>query len=433
MKSISKKVAVSSFSFSAVVLIGAAASMTNACTITSTDTSDGGDIFGDGATGDGGPLVQPTLPFQPSNITIAGHDLSQIGDANITSDCSIDTSADDLSGGVCFPSDVEWIATQSDGTQAHVFVVNSLTVAQTAKLSVSGGLPAIIVSIHDVTLMGPVLANAKFDRAGPGGFSQTTGFTKGSGPGGGAAGVKAAGTPDSENGAVAGISGGGGSFCGTGGQGVGEGLFDNGVGPVTTAIPPASPAYGASDLRPLVGGSAGGVGGLSSAGSGGGAIQIVAGGTFTLGSLASINVGGGGGSDSGETNAGQQASAGGSGGAILIEATTATITGALAANGGGGGAKDADGQDATPDANPALGGTDNSTAAGGPGGAAAVQNGTNGVVPAGQFAAGAGGGGAGRIRINTLTGAATLSGIVSPAASTPCVSQGSLRGLDAGT
>ncbi|MEO8876827.1 MAG: hypothetical protein ABI461_14635 [Polyangiaceae bacterium] len=405
--------------------------MTNACTITSTDTSDGGDS--DAANPDGGTLVQPTLPFQPSNVTIAGHDLSQIGDANVTTDCTLDTSASNTSGGYCLGPEVEWIATQSDGTQAHVFAVSSFTLAQTAKLTVVGGLPAIIISIHDVTLNGPVLANAKYSAAGPGGFSQTTQFTKGSGPGGGAAAVKAGGTPDTVNGAVAGISAGGGSFCGTGGQGVGEGMSDNGVGPVTTAIPAAALAYGSVDLRPLVGGSAGGVGGLSAAGSGGGAIQIVAGGTFTLGPLASINVGGGGGSDSGETNGGQEASAGGSGGAILIEATTAAITGALAANGGGGGAHDAEGQDATPDANPALGGTDNSIAAGGPGGAGAVQNGTNGIVPAGQTAAGAGGGGAGRIRINTMTGAATLSGIVSPAASTPCVSQGSLRSPDAGT
>lgn len=40
---------------------------------------------------------------------------------------------------------------------------------------------------------------------------------------------------------------------------------------------------------------------------------------------------------------------------------------------------------------------------------------------------GAGGGGAGRIRINTTTGEATLSGTLSPSATTTCVSQGKLK------
>jgi hypothetical protein len=37
-----------------------------------------------------------------------------------------------------------------------------------------------------------------------------------------------------------------------------------------------------------------------------------------------------------------------------------------------------------------------------------------------------GGGGAGRIRINTKTGTATLHGTLSPSATTTCVSQGML-------
>jgi hypothetical protein len=53
---------------------------------------------------------------------------------------------------------------------------------------------------------------------------------------------------------------------------------------------------------------------------------------------------------------------------MLIEATTATIAGVLAANGGGGGGKSTVGQDATPDANPATGGTNNGEALGGAGG-----------------------------------------------------------------
>ena len=80
MKFISKKVAVSSFSFSAVMLIGGAAAMTNACTITTTDNSDGG-ILGDaeppidGAVGSDGS-VQGALPFQPSNVLLSAIDTS---------------------------------------------------------------------------------------------------------------------------------------------------------------------------------------------------------------------------------------------------------------------------------------------------------------------------------------------------------------------
>jgi len=40
---------------------------------------------------------------------------------------------------------------------------------------------------------------------------------------------------------------------------------------------------------------------------------------------------------------------------------------------------------------------------------------------------GGGGGGAGRIRINTKSSQATVSGVVSPATSTPCVTQGTVH------
>jgi hypothetical protein len=39
-----------------------------------------------------------------------------------------------------------------------------------------------------------------------------------------------------------------------------------------------------------------------------------------------------------------------------------------------------------------------------------------------------GGGGAGRIRINTASGSATITGIVSPDPTTSCVSQGKIGG-----
>ena len=51
---------------------------------------------------------------------------------------------------------------------------------------------------------------------------------------------------------------------------------------------------------------------------------------------------------------------------------------------------------------------------------------TDGMTTDGD-SAGAGGGGAGRIRINTKSGQAVITGKVSPATTTPCATQGTLR------
>jgi uncharacterized membrane protein len=63
---------------------------------------------------------------------------------------------------------------------------------------------------------------------------------------------------------------------------------------------------------------------------------------------------------------------------------------------------------------------------GGDGSAGATILGTGGAFTAGN-AAGAGGGGAGRIRINTKSDTATLSGTISPATSTACATQGTVH------
>jgi hypothetical protein len=379
---------------------------------------------GSGAIGQG----QPTFPFQPSNISLAGHDLSALVDVDVATDCEI-VSDQNLGGGLCDAAALDWIATESDGvTKVHVYVVKSFQLEQNAKLKVSGPFVAAIVSFGDLSVLGPLTAAAVSGTAGPGGYGQSSGFTAGAGPGGGPAGVKDALGPPPGTGAISGISGGGGSYCGAGATGTQEG---NSAGPDTVSPGAAAAPYGSADLRPLLAGSSGGTGGLGSAGSGGGAIQLVSGGAFTLGSLGYINVGGGGGGSAGETNAGQQASGGGSGGAILIEAKTATLKGVLAANGGGGGGYSTDGQDATPDGNAAAGGTNNGAALGGTGGAGTTVAGAAGTV-ATTSAAGAGGGGAGRIRINTTTGAAVTSGTISPAVATPCATQGTVRAIGSG-
>jgi hypothetical protein len=389
--------------------------------IASPDTgADGGGGSSD-AGADSKAKAQPTLPFKPSNISLKGHDLSAITDVEVSTDCEID-SDQTLGEGLCDGPAVEWIATESDGTtKVHVYAVKSLHVEANAKVTVNGSFGAVVVSFGDLSLLGPLTAAASGDTAGPGGFGQTTLFTAGGGPGGGPAGVEDGMGPSPGTGYTAGISGGGGSYCGLGAMGTQEG---DTAGPLTVSPGAATAAYGSADLSPLLAGSSGGAGGLGYPGGGGGAIQLVAGGTFTLGSLAYINVGGGGGEEAGETNAGQESSGGGSGGAILIEATKATISGVLAANGGGGGGLSTSGQDATPDGNAAAGGANNGTPLGGAGGAATTIAGAVGTVAA-NSAAGAGGGGVGRIRINTLLGKATVSGgTLSPSLSTSCATQG---------
>jgi hypothetical protein len=384
MKFISKKVAVSSFSFSAVVLIGAAASMTNACTINNTDTGDGGIIdndSGEGVDAGGDAATSASLPFQPSNVLLSAIDTSAAATADVSSNCQIQTDgATD-----CFPNGFASMdVTQSDSSKAHVIVVTSLTVEPSAKITVTGGLPLILISIGDIHLNGSIDANAAGSTHGPGGFTQETTNAAGGGPGGGGAGSDTAAAT-------------GGSYCGLGGAGAV-------TGGSAAAVPAA---YGAVDLRPLAGGSSGGNGAAGGAGAGGGGIQIVSGGSFTMAQGSYINVGGGGGNFGGDST--QNAGGGGTGGSILIEATTVSLSGILAANGGGGGAggggSATSGGDATPNSTPAPGGTNSGApqSAGGAGGAASVIDGLGGGDLAGS-SAGGGGGGAGRIRINTSTG-----------------------------
>jgi hypothetical protein len=171
---------------------------------------------------------------------------------------------------------------------------------------------------------------------------------------------------------------------------------------------------------PLIGGSAGGnYGDYADGGEGGGAIQISAGASITVGTLGVLNVPGYGGANIG-------GGGGGSGGGILLEAPQVTIDGIVAANGGGAGLatpnSGGSGQTGQPSAQPAAGGAVTE----GAGAAGTTIRGADGHAGGGR--AGSGGGAAGRIRINTTSAAATIgtSAIVTPAVTTACTSQGML-------
>lgn len=349
----------------------------------------------------------PLLPFKPSNISIDTMDLSKITDEDVSASCQIGTNDGDISD--CFQSAALKAVLQSDGSKVQVVVVKSLRVEPTAHITVHGGLPLAIVSLGDFTLLGTIDGHAKVDVAGPGGFKALP-MQKGAGPCGGAGGTAM--------GSTIGAAGGGGSACGVGGQGSNEDTAPGMPGPKT-------PACGTAELVPLVGGSSGG-GGAIGAGGGGGAVQLVSGKTFTMGAAAYVNVGGGGGSYGGLAS-GQVAGGGGAGGSVLIEAMDAKVSGTLAANGGGGGGKGggsaAAGSDGSPDSAIPAGGAPQP---GGNGGAGTTIDGTNAGTASGG--GGGGGAGAGRIRINTQTGKADVtSATISPATSTACVTQGTVK------
>ncbi len=361
------------------------------------------------------------LGFYPSNVACAltgsgllaavedaGIDLSMLADVDFTaanepgihSDQNVCGSPSDCSDylPVKSPTNAAVVYTtlrQSNGIQIGVYIANSWTVEAGATLTLQGSYPIALVALTDITVYGAISgASDYFSGNGPGGYPTPPGgatTAQGQGPGGGPVG--------STNGADTG--GGGASYCGVGGAG----------GGATTT----TPAYGNATVIPLQGGSSGGTNG---GGPGGGAIELVAGTSITV--SGTISAGGAGGLFG--------SAGGGSGGALLLEAPAVTVTGALAANGGGGGSNG--------DANAGMDGQASAVAA--PGGAGPDDGATGGVGSAGMSLVGApgelngtsvsgGGGGAGYIRINTMTGSATLTGgILSPSAATTCTTQGML-------
>lgn len=388
-----------------------------ACTVNNNTTADAGTALdagsSDGSTSSDGSSVGP-LPFTPSNVDLGGIDLTKVGDFVVdNNECTIDT--DHLLASCGNGGDVLGfkIATQSDGSKVAVYVAKSMTILSGQNLTVTGSHPLVFVALDTITITGTLNGNARDDVAVGGGQTQKTSHAPGAGPGGGGAGTTAA-------------AGGGGSYCGTGGEGAAE----------SGSVSQSGKTYGSPAIAPLVGGSSGGAG-SGSAGSGGGAIQLVAGTSITIAATGLIHVGAGGGGFGGIST--QEANGGGSGGSILLESVAVTIAGTLAANGGGGGAGTSMDVGGTPPLNPGgANATANATLAaggragigpssGGNGSAATSENGTAGSFTSGH-SAGGGGGGAGRIRINTKSGAAMITGAtLSPSTSTPCATQGTTR------
>jgi hypothetical protein len=355
--------------------------------------------LGDGAVENDASSGAYPLPFFIPDAEVSPQDAAAVSDAVLDGPgCDLFTEAGTWT---CLApgSYVHRFKEYADGSKLSVFVVKSLRVQAGVIVETHERWPAIVVSLGDATLLGSI--HVVPGTLGGGVTSQPT--SPGSSSGGGVQGGST-------------VAGEGASFCGLGRKG--------GAMPGASAGPPRQ-KYGSVELSPLLGGSSGGSGDATGTGSGGGAIHLVAGGTFTLAKDAFITAPGSGGAG------GTRASGGGSGGAILIEATTVLVEGTLAANGGGGGQGGGDpGEDGKPAATVGSGGARSVAgtvaARGGDGGAGDTPDGTDGAAN-GTNPPGGGGGGAGRIRLNAKAGAVTVTGgTLSPSLATGCATTGAI-------
>jgi hypothetical protein len=370
-------------------------------------------------TGTGDAAMALSLGFTPSNVDLQGIAGTLPAVEIMTTDCTIDSGC---GGGISCADNAtikKTIVQNANNVTICVYYVSSFKIDSAAVLKATGTNPVAIVSLGTIDIEGQLLVDATGGHPVAGGSVTDQGGPSNVGGGQGGSGAD-------EGTGMQGGSGAG--YCGVGGAG--------GVQHAGQTAKPGGIAWGTPQIVPLAGGAGGGdnasSGGL---GGGGGALQLVAKTSITVGSAGIINAGGGGGEGaSNNDDTVGTGGGGGSGGSILLESPTVMVAGILAANGGGGGgvgvyptATEPPTSDATASATAAPGGS----GGGGAGSAGATTAGSAGgysPVNAGQAFAGqppGGGGGAGRIRINTTSGSATISGTVSPSMGT-CSTQGTL-------
>lgn len=365
------------------------------------------------------PVCNPGLVgFHPSNIPASVTIPTGLATVTQTASSTFDTDA--LTFAPAIASDggqpVAMTVTLSDGRPAALLLFKSYTLATGVTLNLTGQPPLIIAADGNIQIDGTIVATQ----------STTNHWYCGGAPGpatlgrGGICGLNAC-----SGGGAAGeltsteqIGSGGGAFCGKGGNGSVP-LVDGGL---STTPPAGGTPYGVPELVPLVGGaSSGSTNSITNyTNHGGGAIELVAGGSLTITENGVINMGGG-------ADSAAYAIGGGSGGGILLEAPTVNLKGAIVANGASGAGYNGAGQAGQVSLLSATGGN----GFGGPGSSATSINGGDGVPGSATVVNWAGGGGgAGRIRINTGCGGAlnlNSSSLVSPGSSTTCYTTGTLK------
>jgi hypothetical protein len=358
-----------------------------------------------GSGGEGGGTSTQGFPFAPSNLPV-GFVPGFGSSVRFPASCGmsggfIDTTDDRFSDCAEIVGNPQLVRmTQPAGGEIDVLVVDEFSVASGVQILLYGDRPLLVMAKNEIVIEGSIDAISDGLFPSPGGAMP--GDRDGNGLG--------AGTGTSESGAS------GASFCGIGGKGAS-----------TADEPGGEPrsSYGNAELVPLQGGSSGGKAenAFSFGGTGGGALQLVAGVRVRIAAGARINVGGGG--------ADGAAAGGGSGGALLVESMQIELDGVVAANGGAGSsAVGQPGEHGLASGEAAPGGTTESECdvPGGVGSAATTTSGADGMPgepDCGQEASG-GGGGAGRIRFNTPDGTFSPNGLVSPSLDSDCGTVGKL-------
>lgn len=341
------------------------------------------------------PLPPSKFPFAPSNIDFEGVDLDKLVDIDI-GELATSMSTETISFGLR-GAQFRLVEHLDSGTRIGVYYARNIRIDPKASLVLAGINAGALVALGELRVFGSIDAAPDNNTESPGGSKNDGSNDPGAGgPGGGAQATNSNATA-------------GGSYGGRGGRGAAR--------PEYSSAEPGEP-YGTLELVPLLGGSAGGG---SQGGSGGGALQLVAGTRLLIGPHARINCGGGAGRGDGY--------GGGSGGGLLLEAPTVEIVGVIAANGGGGGVGSLGslwGQGGLASDQPAVGSDPGGGWPTGARGSAGAQiDGEDGItLPNGKV--GGGGGGAGRIRINTLSGSAKITGKISPSLDTACATQGKI-------
>jgi hypothetical protein len=304
------------------------------------------------------------------------------------------------------------VVAQSGGPDIASLAFRSITVPAGVTLRVTGGRALALLSATTINVVGSIDASSSYDNdCGP---AANTGCAPGERP-----------SWSADTWGCGSNGGGYGTLGGHGASASGQSCFTN--------LPSLTSCTNTA-LVPLLGGSAGGNTNDSSpegytlyGGCGGGAIQLVAGGSIAVsGSL--IASGGGGGYERRipfapagvyeRTSSNFGGVGGGSGGAILLESPAVTLTGKLFVNGGGGsgGSIATSGVNLMPGVNggartsPASATAGIGTGSGSGGIGAAGSSGATDALPytttVSKAPAGGGGGGAGRIRVND--GSATV-------------------------
>lgn len=298
----------------------------------------------------------------PSGGAVTPADLDATGLADIT---LASTTIDSTSGVI-------------NGVTGFVFQVqNNVGIFRFKSLTITQGIT--IVGTRAVALVadGPIVISGVVDARG-------SCVGRSAGPGGGV------GAPGSANaGAPGGGTGGGANDDGGGGGGFGA------VGGTGRGGQPGGNSFGDPEITILRGGGGGGGGRNGEGGGGGGGLQFVSNGQIVITAVGGVNAGGCGAPDGGG-GALDGGGGGGAGGTILLEAPEVVIDGVLAVNGGAGADNNNVGGAGRLDRTPAIGG-------GADGSAGPIITGRNGVN-----SGDGGGGAAGRIRVNTRTGTATL-------------------------